>query len=201
MSDPRELLLDAIRDGDIPMVENLLAGGVDVSAWRGDMPGNCPVMAAVSAQNDYALRLLILHGADINLQHGEPLLEACRLAWEEGAAILLAAGADPESRGIQHSSPLAVLADAIAGGPEDIPPGSQWSAALNGIDLAPGKGTKEISRAGLVARFNVARGIIAHKIIQAGGSPDRLLQDGASPRSIAVEAQDEYLLALFNHQQ
>ena len=116
---PDELLLDAVCDGDLDRIRELLAGGVSVNAVvpRGE---TTPLLQAVRDDSLEIVRALIKGGADpnigmptplsgaISVDNGDtPLLAACYNANLEIAEALISAGADVH--GTEQGTPLSMV--------------------------------------------------------------------------------------------
>lgn len=89
-------LIAAVKGGNLPAIERLCEAGARVN--QTDETGRAPLrwLASLSDRPD-AARVLIAHGADVNLgdRDGTPLATAAFLGAAETVAVLLAAGADP----------------------------------------------------------------------------------------------------------
>eukprot|EP00803_Ostreobium_quekettii_P011008 evm.model.scf_791.4 EVM.evm.TU.scf_791.4 scf_791:35567-44650(+) len=116
IEDKDVLLLDAVSEGDIDEVEQLIEDGADVDAVDGN--GNTALMQATLDGELDVVRVLLDAGADVNKQ-GSFGATAIRIAVEiEDAAILellLKSGADTEVRDEEGATPLvaAVIFDAL----------------------------------------------------------------------------------------
>lgn len=103
-SDSSESVHDAVRDGDLARIEQLLAEGYDINTF--DLLGYTPLHYAVRAEDFEVIKFLLSHGADVNAQADSATMlsdtplgyvaQTCSLAMAE---LLLSAGADPRIPG------------------------------------------------------------------------------------------------------
>ncbi len=106
----------AARDGNLPAVEKLVAGGAEVNLQ--DQLGWTPLHFAAQALSEPVTRYLLSHGATVDLEDGHgntPLFRATFACEGDGKVIqaLRAAGADPKKKNKIGISPVA-LARTIA---------------------------------------------------------------------------------------
>jgi ankyrin repeat protein len=107
-------LLEATLSGNVAIVEELLARGADPNAHyqlvkpRGQFL--TPVLAAASLGDAACLRVLLDHGADVNVQGGpfeaSPLLCAATTGSEETVRLLLDHGANAQASDWAGDTPL-----------------------------------------------------------------------------------------------
>jgi hypothetical protein len=99
-------LVHAILDKDVPLVKQLLQEGTDIHYVHGYFFRR-PLDIACDFGNKEIVRLLIEHGADVNLMHpqGAPTLLWAR--WRKDIVkMLLDAGADPNQKGSDELTPF-----------------------------------------------------------------------------------------------
>lgn len=104
-------LFAAIEAGDLDRLTGLLKRGADVNAKKPTPPHWSPLHEAIENLEEggpiEAIVLLLRHGADIEGGGGDtPLLMALYRTQPQAAALLLAAGANPNVRGPEGDSPL-----------------------------------------------------------------------------------------------
>jgi ankyrin repeat protein len=105
------VLMTAARTGSSDTVKLVLTQGADVQAREGDN-GQTALMWA--AAESHLVRLLLQHGADVHARSDEAftlLLFAAQQGSVDIAAMLLAAGADPNQAALDGSSALLVATD------------------------------------------------------------------------------------------
>ena len=97
---PVEILLTAARAGERPVVEKMLANGVDVNSIVPNAKGeHTPLCAAIAGHQLDLARLLVTRGADVNLKAGKgdsALVLAWKRGWSDEADFLLSKGASAE---------------------------------------------------------------------------------------------------------
>lgn len=104
-----EALFDAIRDGQLDRVRQLIADGANVNVVDG---GRTPVLMAVKHRRKDALAALAAAGADLDaIVHVDgrpttPLEDACFADDHEVVRELLRLGANPERRSVPEAYPL-----------------------------------------------------------------------------------------------
>jgi cytochrome c len=105
-------LNDAVKDGDIAKVKQLIAGGEDVNQNHRNL--GTPLHQASILGSQELTELLIVHGANVNADHkifGTPLFMAARKGNVGMAAALIAHGADVSARWTDGSTPLHAAAE------------------------------------------------------------------------------------------
>jgi len=98
------------RGGNIVIVKLLLAGGADAKMATGSFP---PLICAAEYGNNAIVELLLERGADINAKNWTGMSALARSIYDgrfETAKILLAKGADVESRDDSGDTPLILAA-------------------------------------------------------------------------------------------
>lgn len=110
LNDFQDPLLNASRDGNVDVITELLASGIDPN--RTDTYGNTPLSIAAHFGQTEAIELLLKNGAVIDGMDGEmpPLQCAVYSGQRETAALLLKKKANPDRADKYGFTPLAVAA-------------------------------------------------------------------------------------------
>ncbi|WP_165247540.1 ankyrin repeat domain-containing protein [Paludisphaera soli] len=142
-------LIAAAAEGDLELVESLLARGADPSACSGD--GCAPLHAAVDAEGDVALAVmarLIAAGADLHgvgMNGWTPLHLAAARGDEPKVRVLLDAGAEVDRRATVDGEETALMEAARAGRPEAIRLLLERGADPSIRDVMMGRNAREIA--------------------------------------------------------
>src|SRR5580704_8425038 len=112
---PLDLLLRAVRNGDLAQADRILMQGEPVNGR--DTSGTAPLHAAILSNQPEAVQFLIDRGADVNKQAvsgSTPLMEAARRGSVEVVRLLLASGADAKAAN-PHNGETSLHAAASSG--------------------------------------------------------------------------------------
>ncbi len=104
-------LFNAIRNNDLPNIQNLLANGANVNAQ--DNYGYTPLLFATFHNRLEIIILLLENGADANIPDNSGNTPLLRATWRnnlEAIKILLAKGADPNIHNNHKNTPLIIAA-------------------------------------------------------------------------------------------
>lgn len=116
---PEETLRLAARHGRLNIIKHLLSNGVDINAQEDDYtndvmdvyPGNTALIETVNYENFEIVQYLVEHGADININGGDPLRDASRLGHINIVKYLLEHGADVNAKRVNYSRTALTEAD------------------------------------------------------------------------------------------
>ncbi len=172
-------LHDAVRDGDIARLQELIAAGEDLEA-QDKFVGTALHWAAVIGNAD-ASRILIEAGADVNTHARGDATTALHVAAQRGsvevAAVLIEAGAETGARDTADITPLH-----LAAGNDRV---SMAALLLDaGADISARGGQFGLTPLHMAARSN-ASGTI-ELLARSGVDIDEKLLDGLTPLSNAA---------------
>ncbi len=134
-------LHDAVKEGDIEEVKQLIASGADVNQNQRSL--GTPLHQASMWGSRELAELLIAHGANVNADNaimGTPLLRAARKGNEGVAAVLIAHGADVGARWTDGTTPLHAAAEGGHAGVVDLLVANGADVNARSVDTAVKKG-------------------------------------------------------------
>lgn len=183
-----QALIQAVSDGDLQRVQNLLVKGANVDS-RNQSGGYTPLYLAACEGNPEIVKLLIAKGADVNAkgQDGDtPLMGASARGHQEVAELLLAKGADVNAK--LYDDRTALIDTALSDRPEFVK-----LLLENGADVNA-KDTDGVTALHLAAGSDHLQ--IAKLLLEKGADVDAKDKEGKTALDWATEENSTQVVEL-----